>query len=69
MHRGRGRAYGPPMHSLSSISHHTAGYGEPRIVERSRGTAHPRAAMTTRERVARSLIVRPDAVARPLVRR
>ena len=57
------------MHSLSSISQHTAGFGEPRIVERSRGTAHPRTAMTTRERVARSLIVRPDAPSRALNRR
>jgi hypothetical protein len=42
--------------------------GEMRIVERSRGTAHP-AAPTTRDRVARSLLLRPEARAERYVRR
>ena len=33
--------------------------GEMRVVERSRGTAHP-AAITQRDRVARSLLLRPE---------
>ncbi len=42
--------------------------GEARVVERSRGTAHP-AAITQRDRVARSLFVRPEARAERYVRR
>jgi hypothetical protein len=64
-----GRAYGHTMHSLSSTSNRHSAFGEPSIVERSRGTAHPHGAMTTRDRVARSLLLRPDAPARPLTRR
>jgi hypothetical protein len=42
--------------------------GEMRIVERSRGTAHPEAP-TTRDRVARSLLLRPEARVERYVRR
>jgi hypothetical protein len=42
--------------------------GDARIVERSRGTAHP-AAQPTRDRVARSLLLRPDVRAERYVRR
>ena len=64
-----GRAYGHAMHSLSSISTRQAGAGEPRISERVRGTAHPAQGMATRDRVARSLLLRPEAPARVHVRR
>ena len=49
------------MLEISSTTTRQAGFGEPRIVELGRGTAHPHAGMTTRERVARSLLLRPDA--------
>ena len=55
------------MHSMTT-SHRRSAF-EPRVVERSRGTAHPVPALTTRDRVARSLLLRPDAPARPLTRR
>jgi hypothetical protein len=55
------------MHSMTTSHRHSV--FEPRITERSRGTAHPVPAMTTRDRVARSLMLRPDAAARPLTRR
>ena len=55
------------MHSMTTSHRHSV--FEPRITERSRGTAHPIPAMTTRERVARSLMLRPDAADQPLVRR
>jgi hypothetical protein len=42
---------------------------EPRVVERSRGTAHPHTGESTRERVTRSLLLRPDAPARVYARR
>ena len=54
------------MHSMTTSHRHSV--FEPRITERSRGTAHP-AALTTRDRVARSLMLRPDAPAQALVRR
>jgi hypothetical protein len=59
------------MHSLSSIITTKSALGEPRIVERARGTAHPVAAMTTRERVARSLLLHPSTAGatRPLTLR
>ncbi len=55
------------MHSMTTSHRHSS--FEPRVVERVRGTAHPVPAMTTRDRVARSLMLRPDAPARPLTRR
>jgi hypothetical protein len=56
------------MLSMTTTHHHSV--FEPRITERSRGTAHPAGALTTRDRVARSLMLRPDAPAHPaLVRR
>ena len=45
------------MLEISSTTTRHAGFGEPRIVELGRGTAHPHAGMTTRERVARSLLL------------
>ena len=54
------------MHSMTTSHRHSV--FEPRISERSRGTAHP-AALTTRDRVARSLILRPDVPAQRLTRR
>jgi hypothetical protein len=57
------------MLTISSTTTRQAGFGEPRIVERSRGTAHPRGSMTTRDRVARSLLLRPEPSARALTRR
>jgi hypothetical protein len=39
-----------------------------RVVERSRGTAHPER-ITTRDRVARSLILRPEPRSATYVRR
>ena len=55
------------MHSMTTSHRHSV--FEPRVTERSRGTAHPVPAMTTRDRVARSLVLRPDAVAPVLTRR
>jgi hypothetical protein len=55
------------MHSMTTSHRHSS--FEPRVVERSRGTAHPVPAMTTRDRVARSLMLRPDAPARAMTRR
>jgi hypothetical protein len=55
------------MHSMTTSHRHSA--FEPRVSERSRGTAHPVAALTTRDRVARSLVLRPDAPAPALTRR
>lgn len=40
----------------------------PRVVERSRGTAHPEQ-RTTRDRVARSLLLRPETRSPTYVRR
>ena len=67
MRVGVGRAYGPTMHSLNHLTTTSTAFGEPRIVERHRGSAHP-ASMSTRERVARSLLIHPSPVAsqRPL---
>jgi hypothetical protein len=42
---------------------------ELRVTERSRGTAHPHTPMSQRERVVRSLMLRPDAPARAAARR
>ena len=42
--------------------------GEMRVTERSRGTAHP-AAVPQRDRVARSLLLRPEARVERYVRR
>jgi hypothetical protein len=53
--------YGPTMHSMSSTTSRISAF-EPRVVERSRGTAHPNAKPTTRDRVARSLMLHPDPV-------
>ena len=55
------------MHSMTTSHRHSV--FEPRISERSRGTAHPVPALTTRERVIRSLMLRPDAPAQALTRR
>jgi hypothetical protein len=52
--------YGPTMHSMSSSTSRASAF-EPRVVERSRGTAHPAGHVATRDRVARSLVLRPDA--------
>ena len=52
------------MHSMTTT--HYSSVFEPRVTERSRGTAHPVPAITTRDRVARSLLLRPDAPAAPL---
>ena len=62
------RTYGPTMHAMSSTTTRISSF-EPRVVERSRGTAHPTATQATRERVARSLMLHPDPVtARPVGR-
>ena len=55
------------MHSMTTTHRHSV--FEPRITERSRGTAHPAPAIATRDRVARSLLLRPDAPAPLLARR
>lgn len=57
----------PTMHSMTTSHRHSV--FEPRVTERSRGTAHPVPALTTRDRVARSLVLRPDAPAQARVRR
>ena len=68
MHSSAAQPYGQPMHSMSSATSRISAF-EPRVVERSRGTAHPNARPTTRDRVARSLVLRPDAPsARPVGR-
>ena len=54
------------MHSMTTSHRHSV--FEPRITERSRGTAHPVPALTTRDRVARSLMLRPDAPSRQIAR-
>ena len=60
--------YGHTMHSMSSTTSRISAF-EPRVVERSRGTAHPNGKPTTRDRVARSLMLHPDpATARPAAR-
>ena len=64
--RGSGRSFAA-MHSMTTTNRHSV--FEPRITERSRGTAHPVPAMTTRDRVARSLMLRPEAPAAGYVRR
>ena len=68
MHSPDDQAYGHAMHSMSSATSRISAF-EPRVVERSRGTAHPDGRPTTRDRVARSLVLRPDApAARPVGR-
>jgi hypothetical protein len=57
------------MQTTTSLTGRQSSFsGEARIVERSRGTAHP-AAPSTRDRVARSLLLRPDVRAERYVRR
>jgi hypothetical protein len=57
------------MQTTTSLTGHQSSFsGDVRIVERSRGTAHP-AAVPTRDRVARSLLLRPDVRAERYVRR
>ena len=46
--------------TVTSTAHRSSFGGGPVIAERSRGTAHP-ASRAMRDRVARSLLVRPDA--------
>ena len=57
------------MQTTTSITGRQSSFtGDVRIVERSRGTAHP-APVSTRDRVARSLLLRPDVRAERYVRR
>jgi hypothetical protein len=67
MRPGEGGRSVSTMHSMTTSHRHSV--FEPRISERSRGTAHPVPALTTRDRVARSLMLRPDAPGPGLVRR
>jgi hypothetical protein len=56
------------QYTSSSTARQSSFSGDVRIVERSRGTAHPQT-VPTRERVARSLLLRPDVQAERYVRR
>ena len=56
------------MQTTTVTTARQSAFGEIRVVERSRGTAHP-APISTRDRVAQSLLRRPDRVAAGYVRR
>jgi hypothetical protein len=54
--------------TTSSTARQSSFAGDVRIVERSRGTAHPHG-VPTRDRVARSLLLRPEVQVERYVRR
>ena len=56
------------MQTTAITTARQSAFGDVRVVERSRGTAHP-APMSTRDRVAQSLLRRPDRASAGYVRR